>query len=185
MLSQPFLQHLFNACVGALVGTVCRNLQNNEVSEDLKKYFEDSDIQFQLVQPHMHWINSAERAVRTFKNHFIIDLCTLDPLFPFYLWYSLLTQVTTTLIMFSRYQLNPELSAYEQVDGIHHFKQTPLTPLVCKVQIIKKTHKRLTYAPHSVDRWYIGPSVHYYRCYACYNIATGGENTPDTISFFP
>ena len=44
---------------------------DNEVSEDIKKYFYDSDIQFQLVPPHMHWINDTERAVRTFNNHFI------------------------------------------------------------------------------------------------------------------
>ena len=29
------------------------HIMNNEVSEDLKKYFEDSDIQFQLVPPHI------------------------------------------------------------------------------------------------------------------------------------
>ena len=72
---------------------------DNEVSEDLKKYFEDSYIQFQLVPPRMHWRNAAERDVRTFWNHFISDLCTVDPLFPFYLWYRLLTQVTMTLNM--------------------------------------------------------------------------------------
>ena len=50
------------------------HIMDNEMSEDLKKYFEDSDIQFQLVPPHMHWRNAAERDVRTFKNHFIADL---------------------------------------------------------------------------------------------------------------
>ena len=47
------------------------HIMDNEVSENLKRYFEDSDIQFQLVPPHMHWRNAAERAVRTFKNYFI------------------------------------------------------------------------------------------------------------------
>ena len=97
------------------------HIMDNEVSEDLKKYFDDLYIQFQLVPPHMHQINSAERAVRTFKNHFIDDLCNVDPLFPFYLWDRLLPQVTMTLKMLWWYQLNPGLSAYEQVDGIHNF----------------------------------------------------------------
>ena len=73
------------------------HIMDNEVSEDLKKYFEDSDIQFQLVPPHMHRINAAERYVRTFKNHFIAVLCTVEPLFPLYLWERLLPQVTMTL----------------------------------------------------------------------------------------
>ena len=53
------------------------------------------------------------------------------------------------------------------------------------MQIHEKPHKQLTYAPHSVDEWYLGPAVHHYRCYTCYNIDTGGETKPDTISFFP
>ena len=56
-----------------------------------------------------------------------------------------------TLNMLRQSQLNPELSAYEQVDGIHNFERTPLAPLGCKVQIHEKPHKQLTYAPHSVD----------------------------------
>ena len=62
------------------------HIMDNEVSEDLKKYFEDSDIQVQLVPPHMHQRNSAERAVRTFNNQFIAALCTVDHKFPIYLW---------------------------------------------------------------------------------------------------
>ena len=150
-----------------------------------KKYFEDSDIQFQLVPPHMHWRNTTERTVRTFKNHFIAALCTVDPLFPFYLWDRILPQVSMKIKMLQQSLLNPGISAYEQVDGIHNFERTPLAPLGCNVQIHEKPHKRLTYAPHPVDRWYLGPAVHHYRCYTCYNIDTGGETKPDTISFFP
>ena len=114
---------------------------DNEVSEDLKKYFEDSDIQLKLVPHNIHPRNFAERAVRTFNNHFIAALCTVYPFFPFYLWDRLLPQVTMTLNMLRRYRLNPEQSAYEQVDGTHYFEQTPLAPLVCKVQIHEKPHK--------------------------------------------
>ena len=35
------------------------HIMDNEVSEDLKKYFEDSDIQFQLVPPHMNQRNAS------------------------------------------------------------------------------------------------------------------------------
>ena len=89
-----------------------------------------------------------------------------------------------TLNILQRSRLNPGLSAYEQVDVIHNFEQTPLAPLGCKVQINEKPHKRLTYATHSVDRRYLGPAVHHYICYTCYNIDTGWETTPDTIAFF-
>ena len=126
---------------------------DNEVSEDLKKYFEDSDIQFQLVPPHMHRRNDTERAVITSKKHFIAALCTMDPHFPFYVWYHLWNQVVMTLNMLRKSQLNPGISAYEQVDGIHNFVQTPLATLGCKVQIHENPQKGLTYAPHSVNGW--------------------------------
>ena len=89
------------------------------------------------------------------------------------------------LNMLRQSRLKPGLSAYEQVDGIHNFEQTPLAPLGCKVKIHEKPHKRLAYAPPSVDGWYLGPAVHHYRCYTCYKIDTGGETTPDKIAFFP
>ena len=133
----------------------------------------------------MHQRNAAERAVRPFKNHIIASLCTVDPLFPYHLWDRLLPQVIMKINMLRRYRLNPVISAYEQVDGIQIFEWTPLAPLGCKVKIHEKPHKRLTYAPHSVYGWYLGPTLHHYRCYTCYNIDTGGETTPDTIAFFP
>ena len=102
---------------------------DNEVSEDLKKYSEDSDIQFQLVPSNMHRRNAAERAVRTFKNNFIAVLCTVDPRFPFYLWDRLLPQVTMTLNMLRQSRLKPGLSAYEQVDGIHKFENNTISTI--------------------------------------------------------
>ena len=119
------------------------NIVDNEVSGDLKQYFENLDIQFQLVLPHMHLRNAAETAFRTFKNHFIVALCTVHPLFPLYLWDRLFTKVIMTLNMLRRSRLNPELSSYEQLDGIHNFKYIPLAPLVFKVQIHDKPHKQL------------------------------------------
>ena len=98
----------------------------------------------------------------------------MDRLFPFYLWDRLLPQVTMTLNMLRQYLLNPRISAYEQVDGIHNFEQTSLASLGCKVQFNEKPHKQLTYAPHSVYGWYLGTALYHYRSYTCYNIDTGG-----------
>ena len=87
--------------------------------------------------------------------------------------------------MLRRSQSNPEISSDEQVYGIQFFQQTPLAPLGFKVQIHEKHHKGLTFASHSVDGWYLGPAVHHYRCYNCYNIDTGRETTSDIIAFLP
>ena len=52
---------------------------------------------FQLVPPDMHQQNCAERAIRTFKDHFIAILASVDSTFPPYLWDLILPQAELTL----------------------------------------------------------------------------------------
>jgi hypothetical protein len=52
---------------------------------------------FQLVPPDMHQENRAERAIRTFKDHFIVILAGANSAFPPYLWDLLLPQAKLTL----------------------------------------------------------------------------------------
>ena len=78
-------------------------------------------MQFQLVPPHMHLQNAAERAIITFNNHFIAALCTVYPHFPFYVWDHILPKVTMTLNMLQQSRLNPVISAYKQGDGVQNF----------------------------------------------------------------
>ena len=50
------------------------HIMDNEVSKHLKQYYDETEIQFQLVPPHIHRRNTAEQAVKTFTNHFIAAL---------------------------------------------------------------------------------------------------------------
>jgi hypothetical protein len=51
---------------------------DNEASTALKDYNRENKIEFQLVPPQMHRRNAAERAIRTWKNHFVAGLCSAD-----------------------------------------------------------------------------------------------------------
>jgi hypothetical protein len=56
---------------------------DNECSAALKMFLIDErKIDYQLVPPGTHHRNAAERAIRTFKNHFIAGLCSVDKDFP-------------------------------------------------------------------------------------------------------
>ena len=58
---------------------------DNEVSADLKNTIvKDLGETYQLVQPNVHIINSAERAIRTLKAHFLEILAGVDPNFSKY-----------------------------------------------------------------------------------------------------
>lgn len=54
---------------------------DNETSASLEKYCKDNSIALQYLAPHQHRANRAERAIRTFKNHFIAMRSATDPEF--------------------------------------------------------------------------------------------------------
>jgi hypothetical protein len=51
----------------------------HEESAALKHFFTTNDVEYQLVPPHYHRRNAAERAIRTFKEHFGTGLSSVDP----------------------------------------------------------------------------------------------------------
>jgi hypothetical protein len=59
---------------------------DNQASAALKNLFTVNDIDYQLVPPHCHRRNAAERAIRTFKEYFVAGLSSVDPAFPLHLW---------------------------------------------------------------------------------------------------
>ena len=54
----------------------------NKCSIDLKEAMKKYEIYFQLYPTHMNRKNVAERAIITYKNHFISGFSTIDPDFP-------------------------------------------------------------------------------------------------------
>ncbi len=62
---------------------------------------------FQLVPQDMHCCNWAERAICTFKDHFLAILAGVDSAFPPYLWDLLLLQAKLTLNLLCQATLNP------------------------------------------------------------------------------
>jgi hypothetical protein len=93
---------------------------------------------FQLVPPDMHRCNWAERAIRTFKDHFLSLLASVDASFPPYLWDLLLPQAELTLNLLRQSGLNPWISAWEFFHGPFDFNKTPLGPVGCRVLIHAK-----------------------------------------------
>jgi hypothetical protein len=92
-----------------------------EASSAITKYLNTEGIKWQLVPPNEHRVNAAERAIQTFKNHFIAGLCTTDRYFPFQLWDKLLPQAQDSLNMLRTSRVDPSKSAYEILEGPHEF----------------------------------------------------------------
>jgi hypothetical protein len=54
---------------------------DNEASNELKKALKKKQVNYQLVPPHVHRRNAAERAIRTYKNHLLAILAKLTLIF--------------------------------------------------------------------------------------------------------
>jgi hypothetical protein len=124
----------------------------------MKTYLHQQDITFQLVPPYSHRQNSAERAIRSFKYHLIAGRCSTDKSFPMNLWDRLLPQSVITLNMLRTSRINPKLSAATKLFGKYDFNRAP----------IETPNRRITWAPHVQDGWYLGPALEHYRCYTVY-----------------
>ena len=161
------------------------HIMDNEASQTLKQALKKHNIDYQLVPPHIHRRNAAERAIQTFKAHFIAGLVSTDPSFPAHEWDRLLPQAELTLNMLRTSRISPHLSAYATLNGIFDYNKTPLLPPGTKTLIHEKCDNRTTWAPRGTDAWYIGPALDHYRCVTCYVPITSSTRIADTISYFP
>jgi hypothetical protein len=158
---------------------------DNEASKLLKMYLHQQDITFQLVPPYGHRRNSAERAIRSFKDHLIAGLCSTDKSFPMHLWDILLPQEVITLNMLRTSRINPKLSAATHISGQYDFNRAPMAPPGTIIIAHETPSRRRTWAPHGQDGWYIGPALEHYRCYTVYITNTREDRIVETVDFFP
>ena len=129
------------------------HILDNEASVEFKKEIR-KNCNLQLVPPDTHRRNLAERAIQTFKSHFISILAGVDPAFPMSLWDCLLPQAVLTLNLLQLANKTPTMSAYQYVNGPFDYNATPLGPLGGKVQFHESTNRCRTWDPRALTGWY-------------------------------
>jgi hypothetical protein len=123
---------------------------DNEASAALKHLFTANDVEYQLVPPHCHRRNAAECAIRSFKEHFVGGLASVDPTFPLHFWDRLLPQAEITLNPLRTSRIHQQLSA--AAFALSGFK----------IIAHKKSGKRRTWAPNGQHGYSLGPAMHHY-----------------------
>ena len=58
------------------------NAMDNQGTTPLKAYLKRKDCKWQFVEPNNHRVNAAERAIQSYKNHIINELCSADSKYP-------------------------------------------------------------------------------------------------------
>ena len=159
---------------------------DNETSSSLESYFKEVKIPFQYISPNNKRANKAERAIRSFKNHFIAGLSTVDPDFPMALWDDLLPQSELTLNLLRPSASNTNISAYEGVYGCKYdFLAHPIAPLGTKVLVFDPPDMRASWSAHGVLGYYLGPALDHYRNVKVFIPSTNGYRITDQCDYFP
>ena len=143
------------------------------------------DISYQLTPAGNHGRNAAERAIQTFKNHFVAGLCSVHPSFPLQHWDKLIPQAVLTLNILRPSRLNPKLSAYSQVHGVYDYSAHPIAPPGMHVLVHDLPQNRRSWAPHASEGFYIGPALDHYRCFRVLNPRTNAIRISETVRWMP
>ncbi len=150
-----------------------------------QKYIKSENFNIQLVPPHNHCVNATERAIATFKEHFIAAFATMDMHSPLQLWDEFCPQVELTLNMLRFSQRNPNKSANQEVYGSFDFTKTPLALLGTKALIYDDPASPASWAPQATDGFYVGPASNHYQCLQFYIPSTRRFRFSNTWCLYP
>ncbi len=92
-------------------------------------------------------------------------------------------QDTLNLIRASR--LNPNILAYEALNGPYNWDGYPLTPPGCKAIIYEAPAVWGSWTSRGTDAWYLGPSADHYQCNIYYVPETRGYRISGSAELFP
>jgi hypothetical protein len=160
-----------------------KHILDNEISDEFRAVIELNKMEHELVPPHDHRRNIAEKGIQTFKDHLIVILCGTDKDFPLYLWADILPQAEHTLNLLRPSRRLPSVSAYAYLYGQHNYDKLPFAPLGCKVEAHMMPSTRDTWAEHTASGYYVGCSHEHYRCHKVYVTSSRSIRVCQTVFF--
>ena len=161
------------------------NVMDNQATKYIKKFLTKKECKLQVVEPHNYHVNAAERAIQTFKDAFVVTLATTNRDFPLQLWDKLAPQVQDTLNLLRALQINPNISAYEVLNGPYNWDRYPLAPPGCKAVIYEALAVPGSWALQGTDAWYLGPSTNHYRSNLYFVPETQAYRISRSANLFP
>jgi len=158
---------------------------DNECADLTKTWLATTPIKLELTPIAQHRTNKAERAISTWKDHFIATLATTDPNCPLSLWEDFVEQAELTLNCMRVSPVHPLLSAWEALCGHFDILATPIAPLGMKVLVHDTPEKRGSWQVHGKLGYYIGRALLHYRCHTVYMVDSRATRISDCLAWFP
>ena len=133
------------------------------------------------MPPHTHRRNAAERAIRTFKAHFLSILAGVTPYSPRNLWDLLLPQAELDINLLRQATLDPSQSAWSYFHGSFNYDATTISPLGCNIIAHRKKWTRNSWDFRGAAGWYVGVALQHYRCHTIVEKNTRAVQISDTV----
>ena len=92
-----------------------QQILDNEISEAYKEEVLATKMSYQLVPPKHHRQKVAERVIQKWESHFIGVIAGTAATFPLHLWCQIIPQAERQLLLLSKTNLSPNISAYAYV----------------------------------------------------------------------
>jgi hypothetical protein len=89
-----------------------KHILDNKASKAFKAKIKENKMEYKLVPPGNHQRNQAERAIQTFKVHFIFIFAGVNDRFPLSLWCYLLETMELSLNLLRQSNVAPKITAY-------------------------------------------------------------------------
>jgi hypothetical protein len=102
-----------------------------------------------------------------------------------HLWDKTILQAELTLNLLHQSRINPKLSMWKQINGRYDFNRTPIAPPGVRVKAHARPAQRQTWAPHTFDAWYVGPTLEHYRCHTVWATKTRNLRIVNQLMWFP
>jgi hypothetical protein len=156
---------------------------DNKCSESFKKCIKKNHMTWELVPSDCHRRNIAERAIQTFKNHFVAILSGVEDRFPLSLWCHLVRPAKLTINLLQQSNVVPKILAYAHVHRQHNYMKRPFAPLGCAVMAHVKPKNRQSWDVHGNVGFNIGTAMEHHRCFHVYIVKTRATRISDLVFF--
>eukprot|EP00804_Cyclotella_cryptica_P015967 CCRYP_004129-RA/>CCRYP_004129-RA protein AED:0.18 eAED:0.18 QI:0/0/0/1/0/0/2/0/948 len=156
---------------------------DNEISAAYREAITTSAMTYQLVPPDDHRRNIAEKAIQTWKDHFVSALSGTADNFPLHLWCQLIPQMERQLNLLRQSNNNPKISSYAHLYGHHDYNSQPFVPIGMEALVHDKPHRRKSFAQHCTKGFVLGTSPEHYRCWTVWTPVSQSTRISATVFF--
>ena len=158
-------------------------LDNQVPDEHKHQITKVNQVTCQLVPPGDHQQNIAEKAIQVFKDHFVANMCGIDPRCPLHLWCQFLPQTEKTLNFARPLHMVPTISSYAHAYGQYNYNTHPIAPFRCATETCVAPKDRGMWESHAVSGFHIGTSMEHYRCCTEHATSTRANRMSQTAFF--